>query len=124
MLGTTDFEKDLGVLVDNKLKFSKHVEAQVCKANRILGIIRSYQYLDSETMRLLFTAFVRPHLEFGNVAWSPRFQNEKKLIEGVLRRATQLVPGLGNHDYSERLKCMNLASMKYSRERGDMFRDI
>ena len=33
MLGTTDSEKDLGVLVDNELKLSKHVEAQVCKAN-------------------------------------------------------------------------------------------
>ena len=33
VLGTTDSEKDLGVLVDNELTFSKHVEAQVCKAN-------------------------------------------------------------------------------------------
>ena len=66
--------------MDNELKLSKHVEAQVCKANRILGLIRSYQYLDNETMRLLFTALVRPHFEFGNV-WSPRFQKDKKLIE-------------------------------------------
>ena len=59
VLGTTDSEKDLGVLVDNELNFSKHVEAHVCKANRILVFIRrSYQYLDSETMRLIFTALV------------------------------------------------------------------
>ena len=70
-------------------------------------------------MRLLFAALVRPHLEFGNV-WSPHFQKDKKLIS-VLRRATKLVPGLGNRDYSERLKSMNLPSMiKYRRERGDM----
>ena len=88
------------------------MEAQVCKANRIIGLIRrSCQHLDSKTMRVLFTALVRPHLEFGNV-WSPRFQKDKKLIEGVLRRAKKLVPGLGNSDYSERLKCMNLPSMK------------
>ena len=53
---------------------------------------------------------------------APRFQKDKKLI-GILRRATKLVPGLGNHDYSERLKikCINLPS----RERGDNIdRDI
>ena len=69
----SDTEKDLGVLVDNELKFSRHVEAQVCKVNRILGLIRSYQILDIETMRLLFTALVQTHLEFGNVVWSTRF---------------------------------------------------
>ena len=35
------------------------------KANRIFGLIRrSYQYLDRESMKMLFTALVRPHLEF------------------------------------------------------------
>ena len=65
--------------------------------------------LDNETMQLLFTALVRPHLEFGNVVWSPRLQKDKRLIEpleGVLRRATKLVAGLGSRDYSERLNCM------------------
>ena len=52
--------------------------AQVAKANKILGLIRkSYQFLDKESLRLLFTALVRPHLEFNNVAWSPRFQKDK-----------------------------------------------
>ncbi|RUS69732.1 hypothetical protein EGW08_022508 [Elysia chlorotica] len=64
---------------------------------------RSYQFLDSESMRLLFTALVRPHLEFANVAWSPRFQKDKNLIEGVLRRAPKLVPRLTNLPYGDRL---------------------
>ena len=81
-LETSQCEKDLGVMVDNELKFSRHVEAQVAKANKILGLIRrSYQFLDKESLRLLFTALVRPHLEFNNVAWSPRFQKDKNLIE-------------------------------------------
>ena len=40
-------EKDLGVNVDNKLRFSNHTEIQVNKANRILHLIkRSYDILD------------------------------------------------------------------------------
>ena len=60
-------EKDLGVHMDPELKFSQHLERQVNKANRLLGLIRrSFDYLDCDTMKLLFAALVRPHLEFGN----------------------------------------------------------
>ena len=86
-----ELEKDLGVNVDPELKFSRHIEGQVNKANKILGMIRrSYIYLDKDTMKRLFVALVRPHLEFSNVAWSPRLIKDKKLLEGVQRRATKL----------------------------------
>ena len=91
------------------------------KANRIFGLIRrSYQYLDRESMKMLFTALVCPHLEFGNVVGAPHFQKDWLLIEGVQRCATKLVPGLTELDYSERLKSIYLPSMKYRRERGNM----
>ena len=120
-LESSEGEKDLGILVDHELKFSRHVETQVNKANKILGMVRrSYQYLDGETLRMLFTALIRPHLEFANVAWSPRYQKDKDLIEGVLRRASKMVPGLKNMCYEDRLKSMKLPSMEYRRQRGDM----
>ena len=114
-------EMDVGVLVDTDLKFSKHVEEQVNKVNRTLGLIRrSFQFLNRESMKLLFTDLVRPHLEFGYVAWAPRYQKDILLIEDVLRRATKIVLGLTDLKYSERYKCMNLPSMKYRQEMGDM----
>ena len=71
-LHSTELEKDLGVNVDTSLKFSQHVEIQVNKANRLLGLVRrSFVYLDSQTMKMLFIAIVLPHLKFGYVAWSP-----------------------------------------------------
>ncbi|XP_076454814.1 uncharacterized protein LOC143289651 [Babylonia areolata] len=71
-------------------------------------------------MRQLFIALIRPHLEFANVAWSPRYQKDKDLIEGVLRRATKMVPGLANSTCEERLARMKIPSMQYRRGRGDM----
>ena len=83
-LEQSEIERDLGVQVDKDLRFSQHIETQVNKANRLLGLIRrSYEPVDAESMQLLFVAFVRPHLEFGNVMWSPRLKNDKKLVEGV-----------------------------------------
>ena len=50
-LGETELEKDLGAL-NPELKFSEHVERQVNKANRILGLIRrSYEFIDMEVMK-------------------------------------------------------------------------
>lgn len=120
-LQATELEKDLGVNMDNELKFSKHIEIQVNKANRLLGLVRrSYEYLDSEAMKLLFVALIRPHLEFGNVVWHPHLERDKKLVEGVLRRATKVIPGLKDLTYEERLKKMNIPSMTYRRTRGDL----
>jgi hypothetical protein len=121
VLKGSDAERDLGVMVDSELKFSKHVETQVNKANRILGLIRrSFEYMDCETMRILFISLVRPHLEFANSVWSPRFEKDKHLIEGVLRRATKCVPGLKDMDYEQRLSAMKIPSMSYRRLRGDL----
>ena len=103
------------------MKFSRHVQIQVGKANRMLGLIRrSFTYLDANTMRALFTALVRPYLEFSNTAWHPQFEKDKKLIENVLRRATKIIPGLKDLPYEERLIRTRIPSMAYRRIRGDM----
>ena len=120
-LAISENEKDLGIIVDNQLTFAKHVDTQVKKANRLVGLIRrSFTYLDIETMRQLFVAIVRPHLEFGNVAWSPRFNKEIDQLEKVRARATKVIPGLKGLNYEERLQVMKLPSLRYRRKRGDL----
>ncbi|XP_077989646.1 uncharacterized protein LOC144443981 [Glandiceps talaboti] len=120
-LQVTELEKDLGVHVDPELKFSSHVENEVNKANQILGLIRrSFIYLEEESLKKLFIALVRPHLEYANTVWSPRFIKDINLIESVQRRATKLLAKLRNLDYEDRLAYLDLHSMVYRRARGDM----
>ncbi len=72
-----DQEKDLGVTFDSKLKFSQHVNNQIAKANRNLGIIfRSFTYLDKESFVTLYKSLVRSHLEYGSCVWSPMFKKD------------------------------------------------
>ena len=86
-----------------------------------MGLIRrSYEYLDGDSFKKLFTALVRPHLEYCNVAWSPRLKKDRNLIESVLRRGTKMIPGLRELEYEERLSKLDLPSMAYRRIRGDM----
>ena len=47
-------EKDVGVPIDNKLSFDKHIIEKVNKANSIIGVIRrTFEYLDLKTFRML-----------------------------------------------------------------------
>ena len=86
-LESTILEKDLGVNVDDKLKFDRHTEIQVNKANKMLGMIRrSYTYLDIDSMNSLYKSLIRPLLEYGHNIAYPRYEEDCKLIEGVQRR--------------------------------------
>jgi tetrahydromethanopterin S-methyltransferase subunit F len=40
MIANTMEEKDLGIIIDNKLNFQNHINKQVNKANQKLGLIR------------------------------------------------------------------------------------
>ncbi len=85
-------EKDLGVLFQSDLKFSKHINNCVNKANSILGLVkRSFTYMDTEMFLPLYKTLVRPHLEYATAVWSPYFQKDILLLENVQRRATKQV---------------------------------
>ena len=120
VLDIIDEEKDLGICFDTELKFSRHISQAVAKSNQMLGLIkRSFVYKDIQAMKLLYTALVRPHLEYGNVVWHPTYKKDIDLVESVQRRATRMVPGLAKLSYEERLQAMDLPSLAYRRLRGD-----
>ena len=72
---TTNFTKDLGIVIDDQLKFQHHIHNQTKKANQKLGMIkRSFGYIDKEMFLSLFKSIVRPHLEYGSNVWSVIFK--------------------------------------------------
>ena len=121
LIKAVEQEKDLGVTFDINLKFSKHIQLQTNKSNRLMGLIRrSYSFLDPTSFKFLFTSLVRPHLEYCIPVWYPVLKKDQLLIENVLRRASKLIPACKNLPYEERLKMLQLPSMRYRRIRGDM----
>lgn len=91
------------------------------KANFVLGFIaRNFDCKTPEVMTRLYTSLVRPHLEYGIQFWSPCFQKDINKLESVQRRATKLIPGYRNLSYEERLKRLDMFSLKDRRIRGDL----
>ena len=114
-------EKDLGITIDSELKFEDHISRKVKIANAIVGQMRrSFSYLDCDTFKRIFVAFVRPHLEYGEAVWSPHLIRNITALENVQIRATKLVDGLANLTYQERLKRLDLPSLVFRRRRGDL----
>ena len=102
------------------LKFHLHVSKAVSKASRMLGLVHvTFSCLDESTVPRLFTTIGRPHLEYGNIIWHPRYRRDKLEVEKIQRRATRLIPSLKGLSYEERLRALKLPSLEHRRRRGD-----
>ena len=113
--------KDLGILLDDHLKFHQHTSSTAAKANHILGlIIKSFEFLYPDMLVKLFKTLVRPIIEYGNTIWGPHFILDQRKLENIQRRATRLVVNLQNKSYAEQLQILNLPSLKFRCLRGDL----
>jgi len=114
-------EKDLGVIINEDLKWQKQCSEAVRKANRMLGMIkRNFIDRSQETIILLYKSLVRPHLEYCCQLWSPYYKKDIKLIEGVQRRPTKLVTGMQELNYNDGLKRLGLQRLEGRRLRSDL----
>ena len=70
VLGRTTQDKDLGVTFSADMKVSEQCRIAASKGNRIQGLIRRIiMYKEKQLIVPLYTAIVRPHLEYCNQAW-------------------------------------------------------
>ena len=69
---------------------------------------------------LKYKSLVRPHLEYAVQAWSPHQLGHIRLIGGVQRRFTRMIPELKSLTYEARFKRLNLTTLEIRRIRGDL----
>lgn len=89
VLDTIEYEKDIGVIIDNKLEFDRHIQNIVNKANQVFGIIgRSFSDMSIGPF-LLYKSMVRSYMDYAVSVWNPYKVKYIEALENVQRRATR-----------------------------------
>ena len=92
VIGNTEEEKLLRVMIDKKLTFETHIN-KLCKkaGNKLFALSRLSPYRNSNQLRILMRAFVMSQFQYCQLAWMfhSRHLNNKidKIHERALRAA-------------------------------------
>jgi len=120
-LEVTEEEKDIGVCMTSNLKPSQQCKKAARMAQTVLSqLSRAFHYRDRHIFLRLYMQYVRPHLEYAVVAWSPWYEADKECLEKVQRRAVNMVSGLRAGSYEEKLKELGITTLEERRNHLDM----
>ena len=102
--------KHLGLILDNKLNFSSHLNDKISKAKTSLGVMKQIKkWVDMKTLENVYKLYVRPHLEYGDLVFDSHDMNKpmifnllnpkddiSKEIESIQYQAARIVSGAWN----------------------------
>ena len=65
------YQKHLGIILYSKLTFENHINIVTTKINKTIGLLRKLQNLLPRTILIkIYKAFVRPHLDYGDILYN------------------------------------------------------
>jgi len=113
--------KDLGVIIDSELKFDKHINQIVSRAQHEANLIhKCFVSKDTNMLVQAYTTYIRPLLEYASSVWSPHSVVLIKNIESVQRRFTKRIPHCDKLNCCSRLAKLGIDSLELHRLRFDL----
>jgi hypothetical protein len=84
--------KYLGVTLESKLYFHRHVDFVHSQALRTLGLIRyiTYNFSSLDCLIVLYNSLIRSTLEYASVIWNNRSLTDSNKIENIQRKFENL----------------------------------
>ncbi|GAA55171.1 hypothetical protein CLF_107060 [Clonorchis sinensis] len=116
-----DAKKDFGIWLSPNVSFSLYLQKSAQNAFAVLRIIRrTFSRITRTDFQVLYGAYIRPLLEYGNPVVYSGCTKDVILNERVQRSATKMVAGLKSVDYETYLAVLDRFPLEYRRLRGDL----
>ena len=113
--------RDLGIYIDNDLKFAQHISKIThIGHSRAALILKCFLTRDPKVLLKAFCTYVRPILEYCTTVWSPHHIGLNDKLENVQRRFTKRISSLSHLSYEDRLVYLELDSLRVRRVKHDM----
>ena len=86
--------KHLGLILSNDCTWHQHIDYITKTAWNRINIMRKLKFkLDRSSLEIIFTTFIRPLLEYGDIVWDNCTQFEKQEIEKIQIEAARIATG-------------------------------
>ena len=117
--------RDLGIMVDDKLKFNDHIKGLVRNANmRQYHLLRTLpKGLPINLQTIAYKSYIRPTLEYATEIFNPSNIKNIKKLEKVQRTFTKRIlynKGIKNTPYHKRLQMCRLDPLEKRRAKTDL----
>jgi hypothetical protein len=100
-LKEVEFAKYLGVLIDNKLKWTNQIDAinlKLSKGNGLLAKIR--HFVPNSVIRTLFFSFIHPHTDYNLLNWGMASFTSLESIANKIKKAVRIISFEDSHSPS------------------------
>ena len=119
-------DKILGVIIDNNLTWSQHID-KICKkiTSNLWLLSRIKDYLSRDHRVQFYKTYIQPHIDYCNVIWGGTSQINLNRIFRLQKRACKIILDYNVNDIMESmqdLKILNVFDRLYLRKAKFMYR--
>ena len=87
------YTKHLGIFLDEKLSFTKHIKEKISKAMKGIALLKFLsKYVSKDVLNMSYKLYVR-HLDYGDTAYHNQRMDMMNLVEKVQYKAALVVSG-------------------------------
>ena len=89
-----NFTKHLGVYLDERLSFAKHIREAIIKAKKSIALLKLIsKYVSRNVLNMAYKLYIRSHLDYGDVIFHNQRVSMMNHIEQVQYKAALIVTG-------------------------------
>ncbi len=91
---------NLGMQVENTLRWNAHIDQLVKILSSIIGILRRHWHIGpSATLLQLYNAIVVPHFDYGDIVYESCTQNNLDRLQKMQNQAARIISGSSHHTH-------------------------